>query len=232
MSALFAASGAIFAASWFVFFDGFVIASRGGFVDGDTSTYFHAEPFNFLMFLPGLLALLALAVLACVKPEHIVNDESDESIELIGGGGAFGGDEESAVIRSKVLFCISFVIFFTGLGLGVWKLIDPYTQGTTTVSVANVTSSSSSVSHLSHLADASNGVLGYLNRALDVRLGTGSPVSMNAAAALGSNYDRVEKINVWPGIAVVVQVALMVVSAILCLVGRRKSTRDDSLLFY
>ena len=237
MSFLFAASGVSFAISWFVFFDGFVIASREGFADGDTSVYYDAEPYTFVMFVPGLLALLALCVLMCVKPEHVINQESDESVELIGGGGAFGGEEESAVIRSKILFCISFFVFFAALGVGIWKLIDPYAKVSTQVTIQNTTTTIAPA--LSHSDDASSVVGFYANHVLDqVKRALPDTLNNNNKAAtttsemlLGNSYNRTEKINVWPGIAVVVQVTLIIMSAVMCLLGRRK-THEDSLLFY
>lgn len=69
--------------------------------------------YNFLMWLPFLVALMGTFVLLFVNPTHILSSDSDM-------------DDEDAVKKDKSMFFVGTLFLFTSICLAVWKAVDPY----------------------------------------------------------------------------------------------------------
>ncbi|KAG5475134.1 hypothetical protein CUR178_04585 [Leishmania enriettii] len=85
-----------------MFSDGAVMASKAGL------------PYNFLMWLPMLVALLGSLVLLLVKPMYIL------------GATAEIDDDEDAIKKDKSMFFLATLLLFTSICLSVWRTVDPY----------------------------------------------------------------------------------------------------------
>ncbi|KAK7198178.1 hypothetical protein NESM_000774500 [Novymonas esmeraldas] len=94
-------AGVLFGSAMLVFADGAVMASTAQL------------PYNFLMWLPTLVALLGSFVLLLVKPAHILNADSD-------------ADDDDGVKKEKSLFFLATLLLFASICLSVWKTVDPY----------------------------------------------------------------------------------------------------------
>ncbi|KPA85221.1 hypothetical protein ABB37_01579 [Leptomonas pyrrhocoris] len=104
---LIVASGALMGTALLVLADGAVMASRASL------------PYNFLMWLPFLTALMGTFVLLFVNPAHILNPDSDV-------------DDEDAVKKGKSMFFVGTLLLFASICLSVWKAVDPYGNSKTT----------------------------------------------------------------------------------------------------
>ncbi|KPI87873.1 hypothetical protein ABL78_3030 [Leptomonas seymouri] len=98
---LVVSSGALMGTALLILADGAVMASRVNL------------PYQFLMWLPTLTALMGTFVLFFVNPAHILNPNSDE-------------DDEDAIKNGKSMFFLGTLLLFASICLSVWKAIDPY----------------------------------------------------------------------------------------------------------
>ncbi|KAG5500540.1 hypothetical protein JKF63_03634 [Porcisia hertigi] len=101
-SGIVIASGAFFGSALLVFADGAVMASRVNL------------PYNFLMYLPTLVALLGSFALLLVKPVYILGADVDLD------------DDDYTIKQNKSVFLLGTLLLFTSILLSVWKLMDPY----------------------------------------------------------------------------------------------------------
>mmetsp|Transcript_74732 Transcript_74732/g.86768 ORF Transcript_74732/g.86768 Transcript_74732/m.86768 type:complete len:146 (+) Transcript_74732:33-470(+) len=102
--AFYAAAGAVFAAAWFVFFDGLTFAARDDL------------PYAFPMWLPGIFCLVACIVFMLASPKDVQGEE-----DFMGGM-----TDDDAQNRAKVIFFLGSVFCIAGLGVAIWKLTDTY----------------------------------------------------------------------------------------------------------
>jgi hypothetical protein len=104
----FIAAGATFAVAWFIFFDGLTIAGRD------------SNPYNFTMFLPGVLCVLSAVIFIFVDPKSIAGDDDDG---LMGGIG-----DESEKNKNKITFFLASFFSLAGMGIAVWKMVTNYKE--------------------------------------------------------------------------------------------------------
>lgn len=97
-------AGAAFSCAWFAFFDGLTIASRDGL------------PYEFQMWLPGILCLMATVVFMFADPKDIQGEE-----DFMGGM-----TDETKQNRAKIIFFMASVLCLAGLSVAIWKLSDTY----------------------------------------------------------------------------------------------------------
>ncbi|GET90135.1 hypothetical protein, conserved [Leishmania tarentolae] len=100
-STLIIASGAVFGCALLVFMDGAVTASKAKL------------PYNFLMWLPTLIALLGTFALLLVNPVHILGIDNDM-------------DDDDSIKKTKSIFFLGALLLFTSICLSIWKTVDPY----------------------------------------------------------------------------------------------------------
>ncbi|AYU80379.1 Uncharacterised protein family (UPF0220) [Leishmania donovani] len=101
-STIIIASGGVFGCALLVFMDGAVMASKAKL------------PYNFLMWLPTLVALLGTFVLSLVKPVYILGTDSDLD------------DDDDGIKKAKSMFFVGALLLFTSICLSIWKTVDPY----------------------------------------------------------------------------------------------------------
>jgi hypothetical protein len=117
MGALHGASGVFFAISWFLFADGLIFARDDN------------KPFEFMMWLPGILCVVSLVLMLMVNPDHIAGSPSDDFMS--------SGFDDSEAQKAKILFFISSVLSLAGVSIAIWKMSDTYnTAGATWPGVA------------------------------------------------------------------------------------------------
>ena len=117
MGALHGAAGVFFAMSWFLFADGFIFARDDG------------KPFEFMMWLPGILTLVALFMMLLVNPEHISGSPGDDFFS--------SGFDDASAQKAKIIFFLSNVFSLAGISIAIWKMSDTYnTSGATWPGVA------------------------------------------------------------------------------------------------
>jgi hypothetical protein len=109
MAIMHGVAGACFTLGWFVFADGAWFANR------NTST-----KYEFVECLPGIFCLLAMIMLMFVNHTAIQGPSDD--------GFGFGGGESAPedVMRHKILFFISTLVFLAGLTVAIWMQAAKY----------------------------------------------------------------------------------------------------------
>lgn len=112
MGTLHGVAGVFFAMSWFVFADGLISARQDG------------KPYEFMMWLPGLLSVLSLFLILMVNPDQVMGSPSDDFM----GTGFDNGDEQ----RAKVLFFVAAVFALAGVSVSIWKMSDTYNKSEAT----------------------------------------------------------------------------------------------------
>lgn len=102
-------AGALFSVAWFIFFDGMTFASR------------YDLPYEFAMWLPGILGVLAMVVFLFADPKDIQGEE-----DFMGGM-----VDEAKQNRAKIIFFLGAVFCLAGLSVGIWKITDTYNNSGT-----------------------------------------------------------------------------------------------------
>jgi hypothetical protein len=98
---LVVASGGLLGIASLILADGAVMASRVRL------------PYNFLMWLPMLTAVMGTFALLFVDPAYVLSSDCDV-------------DDEDTVKKQKGVFFVGTLLLFASICLAVWKAVDPY----------------------------------------------------------------------------------------------------------
>ncbi len=111
MTILHALAGSCFSLSWFLFADG--LAKANEITDA-------SKHFTFVMWLPGLLCMIMIALMALVDISAL-QGASDDSNMMMGGY-----TDESTNQKARVLFFVAATFGLAGMSVAIWKMADTY----------------------------------------------------------------------------------------------------------